>query len=51
MIEIDGGVNSHNCLALLNAGANVLVAGNSVFGAENPIKAIAELKKLDPKLI
>lgn len=48
-IEIDGGVSDRNALALLNAGADVLVAGNSVFGAENPIDAIAVLKAVSPE--
>lgn len=46
LIEVDGGVGTHNALALLKAGADVLVAGNAVFGAENPKGVIAELKKL-----
>lgn len=49
-IEIDGGVSSHNSLALLKAGANVLVAGNAIFGAEDPVHAIAEMKKTSPEL-
>jgi len=51
LIEIDGGVCNHNALALLKAGADVLVAGNSVFGAKNPVQAIAELKRISPDLI
>lgn len=50
LIEIDGGVSSHNSLALLKAGANVLVAGNAIFGAENPIHAIAEMKRINPDI-
>lgn len=46
LIEIDGGVSTHNALALLKAGADVLVAGNAVFGDENPKGVITELKKL-----
>ena len=45
LIEIDGGVTSYNANALIEAGANVLVAGSYVFGAENPTKTIADLKK------
>lgn len=45
-IEVDGGVSSHNALALLKAGADVLVAGNSIFSAEDPQEAIAEMKKI-----
>ncbi|MBD3750715.1 MAG: ribulose-phosphate 3-epimerase [Sphingobacteriales bacterium] len=51
LIEIDGGVSIHNSLALLKAGANVLVAGNAVFSAQDPIHTIAELKKISPDII
>lgn len=44
LIEIDGGVGLQNYQALLKAGADVLVAGNSVFKAENPTLAISQLK-------
>lgn len=47
LIEIDGGVGIQNAEALLRAGANVLVAGNSVFGAPDPTGAIAALKDID----
>ena len=43
-IEIDGGVDEHNARLLLDTGANVLVAGNSVFSAPDPIEAISKLK-------
>jgi ribulose-phosphate 3-epimerase len=43
-IEIDGGVTLANAKALIEAGADVLVAGSFVFGAENPEKTITELK-------
>jgi len=46
-IEIDGGVDESNAAGLVDAGANVLVAGNSVFSASDPAGAIARLKKLD----
>ncbi|AQX05854.1 ribulose phosphate epimerase [Elizabethkingia meningoseptica] len=45
LIEIDGGVNQHNAAKLFEAGADVLVAGNAVFSAENPAAMIEELKK------
>ena len=48
LIEIDGGVSDRNALALLKAGADVLVAGNYVFSAENPIQTIHGLKTLSP---
>ncbi|PKP25936.1 MAG: ribulose-phosphate 3-epimerase [Bacteroidetes bacterium HGW-Bacteroidetes-2] len=45
-IEIDGGVNDKNASQLVAAGADVLVAGNFVFKAENPLETIANLNKL-----
>lgn len=45
IIEIDGGVTSKNAVQLVDAGADVLVAGNFVFKAQNPTQTIAELKK------
>ncbi len=47
-IEVDGGISSYNAPAVLDAGANALVAGNSVFSSNNPINAIAELKGILP---
>ena len=44
LIEIDGGVNINNAKALLDAGADVLVAGSFVFKSENPELTIQELK-------
>ncbi|SHH76223.1 ribulose-phosphate 3-epimerase [Chryseolinea serpens] len=44
LIEIDGGVNQQNAKPLLDAGADVLVAGNFVFSAANPMDVIARLK-------
>lgn len=46
LIEVDGGVNEENAPGLVRAGANILVAGNSVFGAPNPMDVIKSLKKL-----
>ena len=42
-IEVDGGVNKANAPELIAAGANVLVAGGSVFSADDPAVAIKEL--------
>ena len=42
-IEIDGGVNAQNAADLKAAGADVLVAGNAVFKAQDPIGMIAQL--------
>ena len=44
LIEIDGGVTNKNAKALIDAGADVLVAGSFVFKSENPKKTIKELK-------
>ena len=44
LIEIDGGVNQKNAHALINAGADILVAGSSVFSADDPLDAIRQLK-------
>jgi ribulose-phosphate 3-epimerase len=46
LIEIDGGVNQETGQRLVNAGANVLVAGSYVFGNANPVEAIAGLKNM-----
>lgn len=46
LIEIDGGVNGDNAKKLLEHGADVLVAGSFVFGADNPVETIQELKAL-----
>ena len=46
LIEIDGGVGLQNAEKLLQAGADVLVAGSSVFRAEDPVDAIARLKAI-----
>ena len=46
LIEIDGGVNEITAPKLLNAGADVLVAGNYVFSSSNPTATIASLKAL-----
>lgn len=46
LIEIDGGVTLDNAAAILSAGADVLVAGNTVFKSDDPSGTIAALKKL-----
>lgn len=46
LIEIDGGVNLHTGQQLAEAGADVLVAGSFVFGADKPAEAITSLKCL-----
>jgi ribulose-phosphate 3-epimerase len=49
LIEIDGGVGLQNAEAILQAGADVLVAGNSVFGAKDPIATVAMLKAFESR--
>lgn len=44
LIEIDGGVGLHNAEKLLQAGANVLVAGSAVFKSDDPLDTISRLK-------
>ena len=46
IIEIDGGVTDKNAKQLAEAGADVLVAGSYVFGAQDPIATIADLKEI-----
>ncbi|MDF2447665.1 MAG: ribulose-phosphate 3-epimerase [Bacteroidota bacterium] len=46
LIEIDGGVDLNNYKKLLEAGADVLVAGNTVFGSSHPTQTISQLKKV-----
>ncbi len=46
LIEVDGGVTFENAPRLIHAGAQVLVAGNTVFGSPDPTKAISDLKNL-----
>jgi ribulose-phosphate 3-epimerase len=46
LIQVDGGVNLDTGRRLVEAGADVLVAGNSVFKAPDPVAMIHELKSL-----
>ena len=43
IIEVDGGISSHNSREVYEAGADVLVAGNAVFGAEDPQAEIVRM--------
>jgi ribulose-phosphate 3-epimerase len=45
-IEIDGGVNATNCTDLVEAGADVLVAGSFVFSSKNPLETIKNLRQV-----
>lgn len=46
LIEIDGGVTNKNAKDLIDAGADVLVAGSYIFKSENPTTTIADLKSI-----
>jgi ribulose-phosphate 3-epimerase len=46
LIEVDGGVNQQNAKLLIEAGADVLVAGNFVFSSSDPKSVIKELKMI-----
>ena len=46
LIEIDGGVTDENARKLIDAGADVLVAGSFVFKSENPIETCNKLKEI-----
>ena len=46
LIEVDGGVNLETGKRLLEAGADVLVAGSFVFSSPDPIQTIKELKEM-----
>ncbi len=45
LLEVDGGVTEENAGKIIKAGANVLVAGSTVFKSQNKAKTISELKK------
>jgi len=46
IIEIDGGVTLENAASIIHAGADVLVAGNTVFGAADPLDTIKQLRSI-----
>ena len=45
LIEVDGGVNPSNASSIAGAGADILVAGSSVFGAPDPAEAISVIRR------
>lgn len=45
-IEVDGGVGRQNAEVILQAGADILIAGNAIFGAEHPTEEIKHLKSV-----
>ena len=46
LIEVDGGVTLDNARQIIDAGADVLVAGNTVFKSQDPFQTISQLKSL-----
>jgi ribulose-phosphate 3-epimerase len=46
LIEVDGGIDTGNAKRLVQSGVDVLVAGNSIFRSDDPVKTISKLKKL-----
>jgi len=47
LIEVDGGIDTTNAAALVEAGVDVLVAGNAIFSSSDPQETIRKLKKFD----
>jgi len=47
LIEVDGGIDTTNAAALIEAGVDVLVAGNAIFSSSDPSETISKLKKLN----
>lgn len=45
LIEIDGGVSAANTQQLVEAGADVLVAGSAIFGSKDPVAMVEQMKK------
>ena len=50
LIQVDGGVDTNNAPHLVHAGVNVLVAGNTVFGSDNPSEIIHSLKNCHKRI-
>jgi len=46
VIEVDGGIKVHNAKDVINAGANILVAGSEVFKSKSPVQTIKEFYKI-----
>lgn len=47
LIEVDGGITLENATSIINAGADILVAGNTIFNSSNPTETIKKLKKIN----
>ena len=46
LIEVDGGVKLHNAKEVIEAGADVLVAGSEVFNSDDPVQTIKDFYQL-----
>ncbi len=46
LIEVDGGIKLHNAKKVIDAGADVLVAGSAVFGTDDPVQTIKDFYNL-----
>ena len=50
VIEVDGGINAETAVQAVSAGANMLVAGNAIFGENDPLSALKHLRQLSNNL-
>jgi ribulose-phosphate 3-epimerase len=48
-IEIDGGITAQNAAAVVEAGAEILVAGSAIFGADDPAQAVQQMLQIVPE--
>ena len=46
LIEVDGGIKLHNAREVVDAGADVLVAGSAIFGTDDPVQTIKDFYKI-----
>lgn len=46
LIEVDGGIKLHNAKSVIDAGADVLVAGSAIFGSDDPVRTIQDFYNL-----
>lgn len=45
-IEVDGGIKDHNLKEIINAGADIIVAGSAIFGADDPSAALKNMRRI-----
>ena len=46
LIEVDGGIKLHNARKVIDAGADILVAGSAIFNTSDPVETIKEFYKV-----